>query len=134
MDWQTQQRKIYEEQKAAKELAKKQQFEEAIRQQAEGFKRIDAQRQAALDAQQAELQARIEHAYQGWDAVPPDLFTKSQLSRHGLHLLPGAQPVAEVYAYRPGQRGKAFYDLYRREDARAKSDEEEPKGYTQERT
>ncbi len=137
MDWQQQRRLQYEQEKAAKEQQARQQQLEAIRQQAEGLKRMDAQRQAAQDAARTELQARIEQAYQGWDAIPPDLFTKSQLSRNGLHLLSGAQPVAEVYARRPGQRGYAFYDLYNRTDARAEAvrsaHEEEPRGYTQER-
>jgi hypothetical protein len=84
---------------------------DAIRQQAEYLradnqKRADAQKEVADKHNQ-----RIQQAYQGWEAVPENLYTKTQLKREKLYIPAGVKPVAEVYT------GHAFYDLYRREDA-----------------
>ncbi len=85
--------------------------QENMRQQSEELNSDSAQRQDALEKMRADKQARIEKAYQGWDAVPDELRTEPQLKREGLYLPSNAQPAAEVYSEH------TFYSLYRRTDA-----------------
>lgn len=68
---------------------------------------------AELQEHQKKFNERIQRAYQGWDAVPEGLCTRTQLRREGRYVPDRVAPVAEVYSL----RGKTFYDLYRREDA-----------------
>ena len=86
-------------------------------QQAEALRLSEQKRKAALQEVRDKLNQRIQQAYQGWSKVPAGLCTRAQLTREGLHLPEGVEPVAEVFGYRPKQRGHVFYDLYRREDA-----------------
>jgi hypothetical protein len=91
------------------------------KQMVEELRLQNQKRQAAQQEASDKLKQRVQQAYQGWSEVPEGLCTKTQLKREGLRIPEGAEPVAEVYAYRPGQRRHPFYDLYRREDAVARA-------------
>ena len=125
----------YADKQKAKQEADKARSDALMAQRAEDLRFQNQQRQAALqeaaDRRKAEpeerntaqqevrdkLNQRIQQAYQGWSKVPAGLCTRAQLAREGLHLPEGVEPVAEVFGYRPKQRGHVIYKLYRREDA-----------------